>query len=142
MYEKMAEYASTPGKVVSLDSLVPIVAKSNVAGEFTKVKARFVVADTVAKGRLEDVYAPSVQQDTVRKQVNLELQLNGFTIVVDAANAYHHGTPCDPRSPNGRFIYARLPKGFELLDLDHTRYAAGMKTLLGIPGNVPGLQNA
>ncbi len=63
----MAEYALTPGKVVLFDSLVPIVAKSNVAGEFTKVNARFVVADTVAKGRLEDVYAPLVQQDTVRK---------------------------------------------------------------------------
>ena len=95
----------------------------------------------MAKGRLADVYAPSVQQDTVRKQVNLELHLDGFTIVVDAANAYHHGKPCDPRSPNGRHICA-LAKGVELLDLDHTRFAAGMKTVLGIPGNVPGLQNA
>lgn len=49
-----------------LDALTPIKLKTNVDGDPTKVKARFVVTDRVADGRMGDVYAPAVQQDTVR----------------------------------------------------------------------------
>jgi hypothetical protein len=54
-----------PERTVLLDCLMPITAKYNVDGEFTKVKPRIVVADKRATCQMANVYAPSVQMDTV-----------------------------------------------------------------------------
>ena len=64
MAKDVARYGAL--KVKLLDALTPIKLKTNVDGDPTKVKARFVVTDRVADGRMGDVYAPAVQQDTVR----------------------------------------------------------------------------
>jgi hypothetical protein len=138
MAADVAKYGSV--KVLLRDALIPIKAKFNAAGEFTKMKARFVVADRVADGRMGDVYAPAVQSDTVRYSVCVELQMKGVSAVKDVEGAYLHGKPLDPSAPRGRALYARVPSG-----LEHFGYADrvnGMKYLLKIVGNVPGRQDA
>ena len=138
MAADVAKYGSV--KVILRDALIPIKAKFNAAGEFTKMKARFVVADRVVDGRMGDVYAPAVQQDTVRYTCNVELRMKGVSAVKDVEGAYLHGKPLDPSAPRGRVLYARIPRG-----LEHFGYAErvnGMKYLLKIVGNVPGRQDA
>jgi len=138
MAADVAKYGSV--KVILRDALIPIKAKYNAAGEFTKMKARFVVADRVVDGRMGDVYAPAVQQDTVRYTCNVELRMKGVSAVKDVEGAYLHGKPLDPSAPRGRVLYARIPRG-----LEHFGYAErvnGMKYLLKIVGNVPGRQDA
>ena len=53
MAADVAKYGSV--KAILRDALIPIKAKYNAAGEFTKMKARFVVADRVADRRMGDV---------------------------------------------------------------------------------------
>ena len=139
MLETMAKHGK---KVVFLEAMVPIKAKTNVDGEFTKIKARFVVADKVSNGRIGDVFAPAVQLDSVRYQANLELQVNGHSIVLDVEGAYLHGETCDPLSPRGRFVFAKVPTGFGLLDEELRRFYDGAERVLKVPGNVPGRQDA
>ena len=86
---------------------MPITAKYNVEGDFTKVKPRIVVADTKTKCQMANVYAPAVQMDAVRRQVNLEVQMRAHSVTADASDADHQGTPPDPMSENGRFIFVR-----------------------------------
>jgi hypothetical protein len=127
-------------KVLLRDALIPIKAKFNVDGEMTKMKARFVVADRVSDGRMGDVYAPAVQQDTVRFAKNLELQMGGVSAVKDVEGAYLHGAPHDPASPRGRALYARVPDGLE--EFGYARVVNGVRHVLRIRGNVPGRQDA
>jgi hypothetical protein len=138
MAKDLAQYGSV--KVLLRDALIPIKAKTNVDGDLTKIKARFVVADRVIDGRMDDVYAPAVQQDTVRFTKNIELQIRGVSAVKDVEGAYLHGKPHDPASPRGRVLYARVPDGLE--EFGYPRVLNGVRHVLKIQGNVPGRQDA
>ena len=138
MAADVARYGSV--KVLLRDALIPIKAKFNAAGDFTKMKARFVVADRVADGRMGDVYARAVQQDAVRYTLNIELQMKGVSAVKDVEGAYLHGKPLDPSTARGRALYARIPRGLE--QFGYADRVNGMKYLLKIVGNVPGRQDA
>jgi hypothetical protein len=129
-----------PERTVLLDCLMPITAKFNVEGKFTKVKPRIVVADKRATCQMANMYAPSVQMDTVRRQVNLEVQMRAHSVTADASDAYHQGTPPDPMSENGRFIFVRPLVGLEKCGLKHMGLDSGM--YWQVTGNVPGIQNA
>jgi hypothetical protein len=127
-----------PERTVLLDCLMPITAKFNVEGKFTKVKPRIVVADKRATCQMANVYAPSVQMDTVRRQVNLEVQMRAHSVTADASDAYHQGTPPDPMSEHGRHIFVRPLRDLNECGLEHMQ--RGM--LWRVTGNVPGIQNA
>jgi len=66
---------------------MPIIVELSVDGEFTKVKSRLMVADSVEISKVGDVFAPTVQADTVRKQANLEIQLLAHSVTLDASDA-------------------------------------------------------
>ena len=63
--EYEARRLAHPDRTVLLNALMPIIAKLSVGGEFTKVKSRLVVADSVEISKMGDVFAPTVQADTV-----------------------------------------------------------------------------
>ena len=138
--EYEARRLAHPDRTVLLNALMPIIGKLSVDGEFTKVKSRLVVADSVEISKMGDVYAPTVQADTVRRQANLEIQLLAHSVTLDASDAYHLGTPLDPLSKHGRFVYVRPIKDLVLAGLD-PKYS-DKRNVWSVTGNVPGLQNA
>ena len=87
---------------------------------------------------MANVYAPSVQMDTVRRQVNLEVQMQAHSATADATDAYHQGTPPDPMSEHGRHIFVYPLEGLGECDLAHMQRGK----LWRVTGNVPGIQNA
>jgi hypothetical protein len=119
---------------------MPIVAKLSVDGEFTKFRPRLVVADSTVISKMGDVYAPTVQAETVRRQANLEVQLEAHSIGLDACDAYHLGTALDPLSEHGRFIFVRPVADLALAGVD-SEYT-DWKNLWSVVGNVPGVQDA
>jgi hypothetical protein len=129
-----------PERTVLLNALMPIVVKLSVDGEFTKVKPRLVVADSVEISKMGDVFSPTVGADTVRRQANLEVQLQALSVALDASDAYHLGTPLDPLSEHGRFIYVRPVKDLALAGLDPV--FSDKQNLWSVVGNVPGIQDA
>jgi hypothetical protein len=81
-----------------------------------------------------------VQADTVRRQANLEVQMQAHSIALDASDANHLGTPLDPLSEHGRFIYVRPVKYLALAGFD-PEYS-DKQNLWSVVGNVSGVQDA
>ena len=68
---------------------------------------------------MSDVDAPSVQMDSVRRKVNLEVQMRAHSVTADASDAYHQGTPPDPMSEHGRHIFVRPLRDLNECGLEH-----------------------
>ncbi len=49
---------------------------------------------------------------------------------------------CDPLSPRGRLVFAKVPTGFGLLGEELRRFYDGVERVLKVPGIVPGRQDA
>jgi len=96
-----------------------------------------VVADKRAICQMANMYAPSIQMDTVRRQVYLEVQMRAHSVTADASDAYHQGAPPDSISEHERFIFVRPLAGLEKCGLGHMNNMVWQVT-----GNVPGIQNA
>ena len=64
--------------------------------------------------------------DTVRRQVNLEVQMQAHSETADATDAYHQGTPPDPMSEQGRHIFVYPLEGLGECEANwevgHTQY--------------------
>jgi hypothetical protein len=93
--------------VTALNFAVVFKEKYNTDGTLDKRSARITVNDGASSGL---TYSGCAQQDMIRTLSQGAVDLGGEIKISDCWAAYYHGDPPDPDGPNGRHVYAFIPK--------------------------------
>jgi len=140
LHEARRQYGKN--KVIVQHSSMPGKWKRNAAGEVTRAKARWVIADLKCRFRLENTFAATLAPATHRLLVQLGVMLPGATFgTLDCAGAYFNGTPIPPEEEGGRALFTEVPAGWE--EFGFAQFdERGDKQYFEVVGNMPGRQDA
>jgi hypothetical protein len=120
---------------MALNFVVVFKEKYNTDGTLDKRPARITVNDGASSGL---TYSGCVHQDMIRTLSQGAVDLGGEIKISDCWTAYYHGDPPDSEGPNGRHVYAFIPKEWSQYGLHAADPASGQKMIMRVDGKMSG----
>ena len=106
-------------------------------------KVRLTVGDMKVKGKVENTYAPTVAFDSTRLLIQLGVLRGARRTTKDVSGAYLFGKPTPPEADGGRFLFVKVPPGFDKINKAWAeKDADGRQNYFEVVGNMPGRQDA